>query len=306
MSIRIPVLILLLGSLLGEGGVGTGLAFGQRSQVETPDSVVARFGDARALAVDPRGRLYVADAARDVVEVRGPRGTRKMVLGGSGTRAGEFDLPSDVDPTNGQVILVADTYNGRIQRFSEEGQYLESLPIGRLDRGSNEGWSFQDGRDGQAVQGDGRPVAVARDDEGTLFVVDARTRQLLTWSDLGRSGRISEAGNGRLKSPVALAMGANQRVYVADAGKEAVMIYDSFGTFLRRLPSSPLPTVRALTTHRDRLYIVCSDRVLVWSRRDGLVAEHAVTLEKPLVDVVLSANRVYLLTETRLHVRRGW
>lgn len=229
-----------------------------------------------------------------------------MILGGSGTRPGEFDLPSDVDPTNGQLILVADAYNGRIQRFSEEGQYLESLPIGQLDRGGGDGWTFQDERDGGTVQGDGHPVAVARDDEGTIFVLDARTRRLLTWSDLGRSGRISEAGGGRLQDPVALAVGNGQRVYVADVGTEAVLVYDSFGTFLRRLTLPPLPSIRALTVHRGRLYIVCAERVLVWDRRDGLVAEHRVTLKEPLVDAALRDDGLYLLTPTRLLRRARW
>ena len=293
-------LLLVLGTLLGTTV--------PEAPAQTPvrGTVLATFGDAQALAVDPRDRLYVADAARDVVEVLGPNGTRQMVLGGSGTRAGAFDTPSDVDPTNGQILIVADTYNGRVQRFSEEGQYLESLPIGPSNRQSGNTWNFEDGRDGGAVQGDGRPIAVARDDEGTLFVLDERTRQLLAWSDLGRSGRISEAGDGRLQDPVALAVGDAKRVYVADRERGAVLMYDTFGTFLRRVSLPPLPTVGALTVHRGRLVIVCAERVLVWDRRDGLVAEHAVTLTEPLVDVALHEGRVYLLTATRLLRRKGW
>ena len=280
---------------------------GTFAQTRGQGQVLAEFGDAQALSVGPRGRLYVADAARDAVEVLGPRGTRMMVLGGSGTRAGEFDLPSDVDPTNGQLVLVADTYNGRIQRFSEEGQYLESLPLGRLDREGRQGWTFQDGRDdGRAVRGDGRPVAVARDDEGTLFVLDARTRQLWTWSDAGRSGQFRGTGQERLQDPVALEVGSDQRIYVADAGTEAVLLYDTFGTLLRRVSLPPLPTVRALTIHRGRLHVVCADRVLVWTRTEGLAAEHPVDLSEPLVDVAVYENHVYLLTPTHLLRRGGW
>jgi DNA-binding beta-propeller fold protein YncE len=296
---------ILLGGLLVLLSVGVDGAVAQERPVDGAGTVLAAFRNAQALGIDPRGRLYVADAARDVVAVLGPRGTRKMVLGGSGTRAGEFDTPADVDPTNGQLILVADTYNGRIQRFSEEGQSLESLPIGRRDRRGGEGWSFQDGRDGAAVRGDGRPVAVAQDDEGTLFVLDERTRQLLTWSDLGRSGQIREAEDDRLQDPVALAVGG-ARLYVADAEKEAVLIYDTFGTFLRSASLPPLPGVRALAVHRGRLHVVCADRVLVWTREKGLVAEHPVDLSEPLVDAAFDENRTYLLTATRLLRRSGW
>jgi len=296
---------ILLGGLLVLLSVGVDGAVAQERPVDGAGTILAEFGDAQALAVDPRGRLYVADAARDVVAVLSASGTLQAVIGGSGGRAGEFDTPSDVDPTNGQLILVADTYNGRVQRFSEEGQYLESLPIGQTDRGG-EGWSVQEEEDGEAVQGNGRPVAVARDDEGSIFVLDERGQRLLTWNDVGRSGRIRDAGGGRLQDPVALAVGNDQQVYVADAGKEAILVYDTFGTFLRSLPLPPLPSVRAVAVHRGRLVAVCADRVLIWDRQDGLVAEHPVDLSEPLVDVARTDRHVYLLTATRLIRRPGW
>lgn len=304
MSMR-SLLLLFFGGGLGLIGIGSeGLA--QAPERPAQRTVLARFEEAQALAVDPVGRLYVADAGRDVVEILNPDGTRREVLGGAGTRAGEFDLPSDVDPTNGQLLLVADTYNGRVQRFSEEGQYLESLPIGRMDRFGAEAWGFEDGRGGNAVRGDGRPIAVARDDEGAIFVLDRRERRLLKWSDLGRSERIVGGKTGRLHEPVALAVGGARQVYVADAGHEGVLAYDPFGTFLQQVPIPPLPTVRALTIHRGRLHIVCAERVVVWDRTDGLVADHSVELSAPLVDVALRRDTVYLLTETQLVRSRGW
>ena len=114
------------------------------------------------------------------------------------------------------------------------------------------------------------------------------------------------AGDDRLQAPVALAVGDNRRVYVADAEKEAVLMYDAFGTFLRRVTLPPLPSVRALTVHRGRLHVVCAERVLVWDRQEGLVAEHPVDLSEPLVDVALYENRRYVLTPTRLLRRAGW
>lgn len=286
--------------------LGTKRAVAQETSDGASGTVLARFGDARALAVDPRGRLYVADAGRDVVAVLDQTGTRRMVVGGSGTRAGEFDVPSDVDPTNGQLILVADTYNGRVQRFSEEGQYLESLPVGRTERFGSSTWDVEEGRTGDSVRGDGRPVAVAQDDEGTLFVLDERTRRLLMGNDLGRSGQIREVGDDRLQEPVALAVGGAQRVYVADAGHGTVFVYDTFGTFRRRVPLPPLPTVRALVVHRGQLWIVCAEQVLVWARGEGVVAEHPVDLTDPLVDVALQKDDVYLLTPKRLLRRARW
>jgi sugar lactone lactonase YvrE len=298
------LLLFVLGGGLALSGIVSGVqaqdldGTGQRP-------VLAQFEDAQSLAVDPRGRLYVADAGRDVVEILSPGGERLDVIGGSGTRVGEFDLPSDVDPTNGQLLLVADTYNGRIQRFSEEGQYLESLPIGRTDRVGGEGWGFEHRGEGDPIRGDGRPISVVRDDDESIFVLGARKRQILEWTDLGGLEPIVDGGV-RLQDPVALAIGNSRQVYVADAGQEAVLVYDSFGTFRRRVPTPPLPNVQALAVHRGRLHIVSPDTVRIWDRAEGLVAEHSVDLSEPLVDVAPTDGEVYLLTASRLLRRARW
>ena len=297
-----------LGVLLlwGSGGAwATGSAWAQGMD-RVVGTVLAQFEEARALAVDPRGRLYVADAGRSVVGIFEADGTRRDVLGGAGTRPGTFDTPSDIDPTNGQALLVADTYNGRIQRFSAEGQYLESLPVGQTGRRTAGEWTFQDGQGGAPAQGDGRPIGVARDDEGAVFVLDARDRRVWKWSDVGRSQAVVSGRGGRLQDPVALALGPDRRLYVADAGREAVLIYDAVGTFRRRVAGPSLSGVQALAVHRGRLWIVCPHRVLAWDRREGVVAEHTVDLGEPLVDVAAYQDRVYLLTETRLLRRPAW
>ncbi|MFB6230056.1 MAG: NHL repeat-containing protein [Salinibacter sp.] len=275
----------------------------QDTTEEGKGPTLAQFEDARALAVDPRGQLYVADAARDVVALLRPNGTRRAVIGGGSTQAGSFNEPSDVDPTNGQVLLVADTYNGRVQRFSGEGRYLETLSIGPDDQTDSESWVFSDRQSGFAVQGAGRPVAVVSSSDGAIFVIDARGGVLRKWTEFGRLQRIAggnRRGASQLKDPVALALGSERRLYVADAGQGRVLVYDRYGTFIRRLRTPPLPKVRALTMHQGRLWIVCADRLVIWTRAQRQVTERSIDLEKPLVDAAPQPSALYLLTRTRL------
>lgn len=299
----------LLGLLL-LGGWGT--AGEQRATVESGAALSTdtlervRFEEARALAVDPRGRLYVADAGRDAVVVLSPDGRTQATLGGTGMRAGQFLGPADIDPTNGQTLFVADAGNGRLQRFSEELQYLESLPVGR---GFDEGHTlraFDDGRDGSEVQGDGRPIAVRSSVGNHTFAIDGRAGVVLKWDEQRRPEQVIGGGArraGRLERPVALALEGSRRLFVADQEREAVLVYDRFGTFEQELPTPPLSDIRALTFRRGRLWIVCPDRVFVWHSTGGRVAEHPIDLPAPLVDVAPFSEGVYLLTSTRLRVR---
>jgi DNA-binding beta-propeller fold protein YncE len=291
----------LLGVLLGlVGGVAS-----VHAQAAAPDTVIARFRDAQALAVDPLGRLYVADAGRDVVRVLDRAGNEQGTIGGAGTRAGEFDHPTDVDPTNGQTVWVADAGNGRLQHFSAEGLYLETVPVGPsvLEAGAQR--FLDDGRDGAAVQGEGRPIAVASTSGDEVFAIDGRNDLLLRWDEQRRPERlVGSVGQGDVpQRPVALALDGTRRLYVADRAQQAVLAYDLFGTLLRRLDTPPLPDLQALTMHRGRLWIVCAGRVFVWNPDTSAVTERPVDLPTPLVDVVQRGGDLFLLTATRLYRR---
>ena len=279
-----------------------------QGQEAAPDTVIAHFRDARALAVDPLGRLYVADAGRDVVRVLNRSGDDQGSLGGAGTRAGEFDSPADVDPTNGQTVWVADAGNGRVQHVSSEGLYLEAMPVGPSFLDGGEQRFLDDGRDGAAVQGDGRPIAVASTSGDVVFVIDERNDLLLKWDEQRRPERlVGPVGRDDApQRPVALALDGTRRLYVADGAEGRVLAYDLFGTLLGRLDTPPLPALQALTMHKGRLWIVCSGRVLMWSPADGTMTEHAVDLPTPLVDAAGRGEDLFLLTATNLYRRALW
>ncbi len=298
-------LTVLVGSALVMGGAPTSLL----AQNGEEPTVLARFEEARALEVDPTGRLYVADAGRDVIRIFDPKGRLQATLGDAGTRAGEFDGPTDLDPTNGQTLLVADGGNGRIQRFSADLQYLEAMPVGG-DFGSRaEQRVFDDGRDGSAVQGEGRPIAVVSSDGDETFVVDGRESVVVRFDEQRRPERLiggGMSGAGAPQEPVALALDDSRRLYVGDRAQGVVLAYDLFGTFVKRLSTPPMPELRALSMQRGRLWIVCADRVFVWNPKTGRTQEHPVDLEASILDAARRGEDLFLLTERRLLRRDVW
>lgn len=266
---------------------------------------LATFREATALSVDPSGRLYVADAGRDVIRLFGTDGASLETLGGSGTRAGEFDGPEALDPTNGQTLYVADAGNGRIQQFSAEFQYLGALAVGAPAGLGVRQRTFDDGRDGADVQGTGRPIAVTSSTSDDVFVVDAYRDVVVRFDAQGRVDRLIGPAS-RLDEPVALAIDGRRRLYVADRGQEAVLAYDLFGTFVERLSLPALPSVQSLSVHDGRLWIVCPRHVFVWAPETDTVRRHAVRLDAPLVDAAPRDGEVLLLTEHHLYRRAGW
>lgn len=262
------------------------------------------FEEARALAADGSGRLYVVDAGAATVTTLSPEGLPLAVLGGPGTGDYAFLDPSDVDPTNGLVLLVADTGNGRIQRFSHDGRLIESLPIpsdlgdGDAGRRDTPDTPSSDRRAGQ-----GRPVSVASAVTGEIYAVEEVRGLVLRWDDRGRFDRVIgglDAGEGALSEPVDVAVGPDGRLFVADRGHAAVLVYDLFGLYLRRIADGTARDLRAVAVVGDRLALVLPRQVLLYSLDGRRTGAFAVPTPEPLVGVAGVEGRLVLLTPTRL------
>lgn len=254
-----------------------------------------QFSDARAVAVDGRGTIYVADAASDAVYRLAPDFTITEVIGGPGTGDYAFLSPAGVDPTNGLTLYVADSGNGRIQRFSHEGRLLESVPVpadpeaalARREAGTDRG----------------RPLAVAAAPAGELYAIDEGRAVVLRWDDRRSLERVvggAEAGRGALRRPVDLALLDDRRLAVADAGLQSVLLYDAFGAFERRLADGTARDVRAVAASGDRLAIILPKHVLIYSTTGMLLETLVVDVPEPLVGGALTARGLVLLTRSRL------
>ncbi len=272
---------------------------------------LAAFEDARALAVDPAGILYVADAGRDVLVRLLPYGVGPSVLGGPGAEEGQFHDPSGIDPTNGLVLLVADAGNGRIQRFSREFLHLSSIPVGGSydSFGEDRQSSPFDSRRGLRQESPlGRPIAVVSSGSDETYAIDEAQGVVLKWDASRRLERVIggyEDGEGALITPVALALDPKRSLFVADRGRDAVVVYDLFGTFVRFMADSLARDVQALKVYGDHLWIVLPGRILMFTTNGRFERSLDVEFEDPLRDVAFHNGILYLLTARSLYTITG-
>ncbi|MFQ5569430.1 MAG: hypothetical protein ACE5G0_07125 [Rhodothermales bacterium] len=298
---NLPSKLLLVGLTLGFIRPATAQP---ADTVITEADVLATVDEARALAVDATGKLYVVDATQNAVVQLAPTAEVLATLGGPGAEEGQFDDPADIDPTNGLLWVVADAGNSRLQRFSHTFLHLESLPVARVDRfiPGTTGRSAMIGEEARAEEADGRPIAVVTSNANEIFAIEETQGLVLKWDASRRLERAIggyEAGEGALVDPVALAADATS-LFVADRGQDAVLVYDHFGGFIRTLASGLAVEVQALSVSGDALWIVLPERILVYETRGRLQHVYDVKLGELLVDVARYGNQTYLLTRTRL------
>jgi len=97
---------------------------------------IGTFGTANGQLQGPRNldiagaRLYVADQFNDRISVfNATTGAFVRKIGREGTTAGRFNSPLGVAADADGNVFVADTFNGRIQRFTAAGRYVEQYEL---------------------------------------------------------------------------------------------------------------------------------------------------------------------------------
>src|SRR6266480_3122438 len=185
-----------------------------------------------------------------------PGSATTMFEGGKGTEKGQFDSPTGMAVDSNGNVLVADTGNGRIEKFSPTGAFVTSMgkceaPNGiGIDRAGNIYVSEIGSKHRvQKLRPDGtfiaawspgfygpRKIAVGPDD--SIYVVDqGRTRivkfnpdgqVLTTWGSGGN-------GDGQFNDPTSVAVDpTTNKVYVADPRNRRIQVFDSNGKFLTK------------------------------------------------------------------------
>ncbi len=179
-----------------------------------------------------------------------------MAKGGKGTGRAQLDSPTAiaVDPTGN--ILVADTGNGRIEKFSPDGTFIGNIegfeaPSGiAIDRAGNIYVAEIGSKHRiQKLAPDGtliatwapglygpRKIAIGPDD--SIYVVDSGRNRIVKLSPDGQvlaSWGSEGNGDGQFRglSSVAVDPGSN-KVYVVDPINSRIQIFDSNGKFLTK------------------------------------------------------------------------
>ncbi len=234
------------------------------------DSVIGREGigvgqlvNPSAVAIDPAGNLYIADAGNSRIQLFDRHGRYIRHIGGFGFGTGQFNRPQGLAAT-GLDVFVADTQNRRIQRLDRRLNFLGALP-GELD--------VQD----DPLDAFGFPCGIAVSSIGDIYITDVENEEVVKMNTSGtvevRFGGFN-GGRGRLREPGGIAIGRSGLIYVADAGNDRVVVFDAFGGFLRTIGGDTLRTPRGITMDRQgRIYLADTGnhRTVVLSNKGDLL-----------------------------------
>ena len=208
---------------------------------------------ARRLAVDPKGDLLAIARDRDVL-IRWSQGkATDLPLQGIKPQALAFDRKGG--------LWVLDSSAARLHRVNAEG--ASEVALGSSGKRNGQ---FDDPQD----------LAVLSD--GSLFVADTGNGRLQGFSADGVFFRNIDRGlKDRLVRPVSLAVDAHDRLYVLDAGRNTVTVYNANGEAEAEFGNDParenerLRDPVALVAGADEVMVLSADRVRTYDRQGHLV-----------------------------------
>jgi DNA-binding beta-propeller fold protein YncE len=161
-----------------------------------------------------RGRILITDIGAKFVEVLDLTAKRMTVVGGDGTL--RFPVAAVSDASG--AIYVADVGNAKVVVYDGNGRYQTSYPVDN-----------------------GKPVALALNERlGILYVADRQQHRVIALDKQGQQlftfGSLGD-DNGKFNVPLAIAIGADDKLYVLDSANFRVQVFDARGGYLFKFGS---------------------------------------------------------------------
>jgi len=193
----------------------------------TPDEIISIGGlnAPRNMVVGKDGNIYVVDSGNARVVKYNAQGELLTTWGTltpngqTPANSGTFNEPWGIALDQNGNVLVADTWNHRIQKFDQNGKFLNQWGIaGTAEDGLDRLWGP-------------RGLAVSKD--GKIYVTDTGNKRVMVFTSDGKPlFEFDKTGDASLDEPVGIAIGPDGNVYVADTWNMRVAIYSPEGQFI--------------------------------------------------------------------------
>ncbi len=203
-----------------------------------------------------------------------PEVGNSMFEGGKGLERGQFDVPRGMAVDRSGNVLVADSNNGRVQKFSPSGMFLGVI-----------------GTKGEGLGEFREPCGVAVDSSNNIYVADTanqRVQKLMPDGTFVAEWKGPEPG---FYGPIDISIGADNSVYVVDEGHARIVKLDTNGNVLavwgeRGAGDGQFndPTAVAVDANNDRVYVAdpLNQRIKVFDTNGNFVANWFVPEWRPI------------------------
>lgn len=215
-------------------------------------SAPGQFNSVADIAIDRGDQVYVLEAGNARVQVFDTQGSFLRMWGTSGSGPGQFQRPTGIAIGPDGTVAVLDAELHVLQMFSAEGQLIRRWPVFGSDMNEY-------------------PVDLTIDRNGDVYVLDGQQSRVYVYDYAGivlwTVGGYGRDEPGMLFFPRAIAVSADDRLYVADSYNRRIQILRLDGTLQQIIPTVVggqlrMPRDVAIDSRND-VYVVDTDNDLI-------------------------------------------
>lgn len=278
--------------VLPHGTVDTVAGSGQ-SGCGDDSLLAAQFGGPYGIAIDSTGeKIYVSDYSCHTVRLVDLQAGTVSTIAGTPDADGfvddppgpaKFNYPRMIDVDSAGNVYVADSLNHAVRKIHSSGQVTTLAGIGPNQPG------FVDGQLGIGQLSTPKSVFVAQ--SGEILVADNDNNAIRLIGGSGLSTVVSKNTGGPtpqitapLGSPYQMDQDAAGTLYVADTGKDNVLVIDLYANSAAPLPANlPIEHPRGLAVNKagDRVYVADYNARQIFEISNGQVTVLAGIYQQP-------------------------
>ena len=232
----------------------------------TPIRTIYEVNCPFGVVINKKGEMVISEFDGHCVTVLSLSGETFQSFGTHGSGQGQFDHPGGMTVDSKGNLLVADSHNGRIQKFTGDGQFL--IAVGSVGEGplqfvgivsiavnpknnkiyaadtcnnriqvlnSDLTFSSTFGKYGTGKGQFDRPYGVSCDSSGQIFIADYGNHRIQVFTAKGRFVRMfGQHGScrGKLNKPICIFVDADGVVYVSESENHRISVFTSEGHFV--------------------------------------------------------------------------
>ena len=185
----------------------------------TPIRIISGMNGPWGLAVNQRGEIIVAELSGHCISIFSPLGDKLRSFGSRGSGPGQLHSPRDVAVDDDGNILVVESGNKRVQKFTSDGKYVALVDKRSVDFNTPFGIKLH-------------PVSnrVVVSDYSNHHI-QILNPDLTFYSRFGSHG----SNDGQFNCPYNVAFDGTGNIYVGDCGcKNGIQVFTAEGQFLRK------------------------------------------------------------------------
>jgi len=253
-----------------------------------------QFNQPTALDFTVEGTLIIVDSGNNRLQIFDAHGRLQKTIGGFGFNYGQLNAPKDVWARMLINIYVSDFNNQRLVRYDRNFRFLSDLK-------SQDSWD----EDFQFAE----ISSCAINSQNDLFLLDHSEQKIIKFNRTDTPERVFgayESGAGELQEAVQLDIFKNKYLLISDAGRQSVLMFDFFGTFIREIADSSFKAPAGLAVDNGRGFYLAdaAARKIFFIPADGQTVKplrlHVRSRLKHPVDVALWQGRLYILDGNQL------